>query len=85
MKDVVKCCIFLGCDDPYTARDHTAKIYEKCAVNYINSKHDIGTDELGAKSNGDKYYIPRKSAGMDMFCAISAFSNVVETVKKALQ
>eukprot|EP01084_Bolivina_argentea_P084859 153428_1 len=62
LKNVVKCCVFLGCDDPYMTKPLTAKLYEECAVNYINSSKPIGEAETGTKPNGDKYFIPRSSA-----------------------
>eukprot|EP01083_Nonionella_stella_P175351 610359_1 len=84
LKNVVKCCVFLGCDDPYMTKPLTAKLYEECAVNYINSSKPIGEAETGTKPNGDKYFIPRSSAGMNNFCCISAYSAVVDYVKNAL-
>merc|ERR1712228_659856 len=79
LKDVVTSCIFLGCDDPYMT-----KIYAKCASNYVNSTLEIGTNETGTKSNGDKYIIPRKSAGIASFCCIAAFPAVIKEIKESL-
>merc|ERR1712228_333191 len=84
LKDVVTLCIFLGCDDPYMTKVDTAEIYAKCASNYVNSTLEIGTNETGTKSNGDKYIIPRKSAGIASFCCIAAFPAVIREIKESL-
>merc|ERR1712129_477294 len=84
LKDVVTSCIFLGCDDPYMTKIDTAQIYAKCASNFVNSQLEIGKQEAVMKANGDKFIIPRKSAGIAEFCCIAAFPAVTEEIKLRL-
>eukprot|EP00484_Ammonia_sp_Unknown_P018289 CAMPEP_0197034732 /NCGR_PEP_ID=MMETSP1384-20130603/12737_1 /TAXON_ID=29189 /ORGANISM="Ammonia sp." /LENGTH=883 /DNA_ID=CAMNT_0042464687 /DNA_START=28 /DNA_END=2679 /DNA_ORIENTATION=+ len=84
LKEVTRAAIFLCADDPYMTKPITAQIYQHCAVNYINSSLPLGEDETGAKPNGDKYIIPRKSAGIAYFGAISAYPAAAAKIKQAL-
>eukprot|EP01084_Bolivina_argentea_P102299 183274_1 len=86
LKNVIKLCIFLGCNDPYMTKTNTAEIYQKCAVNFVNSSLEIGQDVMDTKPNGDKFIIPRKSAGTPYLSSsyINAYPAVIECIKQVL-
>eukprot|EP01084_Bolivina_argentea_P130599 230549_1 len=83
VENVIKGCIFLGSDDPYDANDVTKGIYKKCGINYLNSTLPRGQVVEGKKMNGDPYIIQRVSAGNPRFCCQSAYSSIMEFIKKS--